>query len=152
MKKKHKKKKKQSVVSEICSPLTSEVKTKARAFNWRLLLIVVMNTIILFGVYRLLLQFFPQHYALIMGVYLALTAGFVFAYFIYNRGMTRRNITPDMLPDEWSEEQKNAYIMDGVERMQRSKWMLTIIFPLVLTFLFDSIELFWGDTLRRFFS
>ena len=66
--------------------------------------------------------------------------------------MSRRNITPDMLPDEWSDEQKHAYIQDGENRLNKSKWMLTIIFPLILTFLFDSIELFWGDMFARWFT
>ena len=58
----------------------------------------------------------------------------------------------DMLPEEWSEEQKLAYISDGERRLKKSKWMLTIIFPLVLTFLFDCIELFWGDMFARWFG
>ena len=77
MKKKKKKQKKQSVVSEICSPLTSEVKTKAKAFNWKLLLIVALNTVILFGFYRLMMQFY--YFEFVMGAYLVLTAGFVFS-------------------------------------------------------------------------
>ena len=87
-----------------------------------------------------------------MGLYLALTAVFTFAYVIYNRGFTRRHLTPDMLPEEWSDEQKTAYIADGTERLRKSKWMLTVIFPLVLTFMFDCIELFWGDLFTRLFQ
>jgi hypothetical protein len=30
--------------------------------------------------------------------------------------------------------------------------MLTVIFPLVLTFMFDCIELFWGDLFTRLFQ
>ena len=73
-------------------------------------------------------------------------------YIIYNRGFSRRNLTPEMLPDEWSEEQKIAYISDGAQRLKKSKWMLTIIFPLVLTFMFDCIELFWGDLFAHLFQ
>ena len=150
MKKKKKKQKQPGIVSQTCAPLTAQVKEKAKAFNWKLLLIVALNTVILFGFYRLMMQFY--YFEFVMGAYLILTAGFVFGYFIYNRGLTRRNITPDMLPDEWSYEQKVAYIQDGENRLQKSKWMLTVIFPLILTFLFDSIELFWGDLFTRWFS
>ena len=132
------------------SQVTAPLRASAKAFNWKLALIVVINTIIIFGFYRLMLNFY--YFEIVMGVYLALTAIAVFSYVIYNRGFTRRNLTPDMLPEEWSEEQKLAYISDGERRLKKSKWMLTIIFPLVLTFLFDCIELFWGDMFARWFG
>ena len=146
MKKKKKKQKEPSPLSEVTAPLRSS----AKAFNWKLLLIVVLNTIIIFGFYRLMLNFL--YFEFVMGAYLVLTAGFVFAYVIYNRGFTRRNVTREMMPEEWSEEQKVAYVMDGERRMQKSKWMLTIIFPLILTFMFDFIELYWGDMFARWFQ
>ena len=146
MKKKKKKQREPSPLSEVTAPLRSS----AKAFNWKLLLIVVLNTIIIFGFYRLMLNFL--YFELVMGAYLVLTAGFVFAYVIYNRGFTRRNVTREMMPEEWSEEQKVAYVMDGERRMQKSKWMLTIIFPLILTFMFDFIELYWGDMFARWFQ
>jgi hypothetical protein len=146
MKKRKKKTQQESPMSQMTAPL----RASAKAFNWKLALIVVLNTIIIFGFYRLMLNFY--YFEIVMGVYLALTAIFVFTYVIYNGGFTRRHITPDMLPDEWTEEQKNAYIADGVNRMQKSKWMLTVIFPLVLTFMFDCIELFWGDLFTRLFQ
>ena len=132
------------------SQVTAPLRASAKAFNWKLALIVVINTIIIFGFYRLMLNFY--YFEIVMGVYLALTAIAVFSYVIYNRGFTRRNLTPDMLPEEWSEEQKLAYISDGERRLKKSKWMLTIILPLVLTFLFDCIELFWGDMFARWFG
>ena len=146
MKKKKKKQREPSPLSEVTAPLRSS----AKAFNWKLLLIVVLNTIIIFGFYRLMLNFL--YFEFVMGAYLVLTAGFVFAYVIYNRGFTRRNVTREMMPEEWSEEQKVAYVMDGERRMQKSKWMLTIIFPLILTFMFDFIELYWGDMFARWFQ
>lgn len=146
MSKKKKKKKEATPVSELTAPL----KTSVKAFNWKLLLIVAVNTVIIFGFYRLMLNFYYFEY--VMGTYMIVMAGFIFGYLIYNRGMTRRNITIDMLPDEWSEEQKNEYIEDGQRRLTKSKWMLTIIFPLILTFLFDCIELFWGDMILSWFQ
>ena len=132
------------------SQASSQLATSAKAFNWKLLLIVVINTIIIFGFYRLMLNFY--YFEFVMGGYLILTAVFTFAYVIYNRGFSRRGITPDMLPQEWSEEQKYAYIADGKERLQKSKWMLTVIFPLILTFTFDFIELYWGEMFARWFQ
>lgn len=132
------------------SQMTAPLRASAKAFNWKLALIIVINTIIIFGFYRLMLNFF--YFEIVMGVYLVITAVFVFAYFIYNRGMTRRHITLEMLPEEWSDEQKVAYIASGEERLRKSKWMLTVIFPLILTFMFDFIELYWGDMFSRWFQ
>ena len=146
MKKKKKKQREPSPMSDLTAPLRSS----AKAFNWKLLLIVALNTVIIFGFYRLMLNFL--YFEFVMGGYLVLTAGFVFAYVIYNRGFTRRNLTREMLPEEWSEEQKVAYVADGERRMQKSKWMLTVIFPLILTFMFDFIELYWGDMFSRWFQ
>ena len=146
MKKKKKKQREPSPMSELTAPLRSS----AKAFNWKLLLIVALNTAIIFGFYRLMLNFL--YFEFVMGGYLVITAGFVFSYVIYNRGFSRRNLTREMLPEEWSEEQKVAYVADGERRMQKSKWMLTIIFPLILTFMFDFIELYWGDMFARWFQ
>ena len=146
MKKKKKKQREPSPMSDLNAPLRSS----AKAFNWRLLLIVVLNTIIIFGFYRLMLNFL--YFEFVMGAYLVATAGFVFTYVIYNRGFSRRNLTREMLPEEWSEEQKVAYVADGERRLQKSKWMLTVIFPLILTFMFDFIELYWGDMFARWFQ
>lgn len=146
-----KKKKKNTERQETpMSQMTAPLRASAKAFNWKLALIVIVNTILIFGFYRLMLNFY--YFEIVMGIYLALTAIFTFAYVIYNRGFSRRNLTPEMLPEEWSEEQKMAYIEDGAQRMKKSKWMLTIIFPLVLTFMFDCIELFWGDLFARLFQ
>ncbi|MBQ7321497.1 MAG: hypothetical protein IJW99_05320 [Clostridia bacterium] len=144
--KKHRKPKQPSPLSQATEPLRSS----AKAFNWKLLAIVALNTVLIFGFYRLMLRFY--YFEIVMGIYLVVTAAFVFSYFIYNRGMTRRNVTPDMLPDSWSAEQKTEYIADGERRLQKSKWMLTVIFPLVLTFMFDFIELYWGDMFARWFG
>ena len=146
MSKKKKKQKEPPPMQQMTAPL----KESAKAFNWKLLLIVVLNTVIIFGFYRLMLNFY--YFEIVMGAYLVLTAALVFSYFIYNRGLVRRNVTRDMLPEEWSEEQKVAYVADGENRLRKSKWMLTIIFPLILTFMFDFIELYWGDFFAHLFQ
>ena len=143
MKKKKKKQREPSPMSDLTAPLRSS----AKAFNWKLLLIVALNTAIIFGFYRLMLNFL--YFEFVMGGYLILTAGFVFSYVIYNRGFSRRNLTREMLPEEWSEEQKVAYVADGERRMQKSKWMLTLLVPLCITVMFDVIYLFYGEMIER---
>ena len=54
-------------------------------------------------------------------------------------------ITPDQLPEDWSEEQKKEFFAEAERRVKRSKWMLTLIFPLCITFCFEIIYLYIID-------
>ena len=83
--------------------------------------------------------------ALQMGVmvaYMVAFGGMLAAYIIYNRAFSRKNITMDMLPDHWSADEKQSYIRDGEERMKKSRWMLMIIIPLLVTFAAEAMYLF----------
>jgi hypothetical protein len=84
----------------------------------------------------------------VMLLYMALLLGFTLGYLIYNRFLYRKNVTADQLPDTMTPEQKQAFIEDGKERLRKSKWMMLIILPLVLTFLFDAVDLFLLDLFR----
>ncbi len=101
-------------------------------------LIVVTMTV--FAVYR----FFVSHrlFPVVLTVYMALTTGLILGYVIYNRGMSRRGVTAEMLPADWSEEKKQTFIQSGKERMNRSRWMLIPIFAFLFTFALDALELF----------
>lgn len=81
-------------------------------------------------------------------VYFALALGFGLAYIIYNKGLTRTNkkIT-DNLPNEWSDLKKQAFIDEGKHRRSKSAWMLTVIIPLLFTFIVDFIYLMYFDSL-----
>ncbi len=114
--------------------------TSQKPFNWRLLLTLVCNTVIIFTVYRLAIQttWFPY----ILGLYLAAAAIMTVVFVVYNRGFSRRGVTAEMLPDTMSAEEKCEFIADGERRLKKSKWMLTVLFPLLFTFTYDIIELF----------
>ena len=128
--------------------------TSQKSKNKRYLILLIVNTVLFLLIYRV-----PLAYAeltdktffafLVMVLYLALLLGFVFAYLIYNRFLYRKGITHEQLPPEWSAEQKIAFIEDGERRLQRSKWMITIIFPLIVTFLVDAVDLFLIDAFFR---
>ena len=122
--------------------------------NTRYLALLIVNTVLFFSLYRILLNFaemsqqtFPSF--VVMVVYMALLLGFVLAYLIYNRFFYREGITVEQLSPLWSEEQKNDFIEDAKRRKARSKWMLLIIFPLVVTFMVDAFDLFVIDTFFR---
>lgn len=120
----------------------------------RRLLILVLNTLLFFTVYRVLIYYGDMTEStfasfVTMVVYMVLLLGFVLGYLIYNRFLYRKGVTRDELPDDWSEEEKTAFIEDGERRLQKSKWLMLIIFPLIFTFLMDAIDLFIIDEFFR---
>ena len=120
----------------------------------RRLLILVLNTLLFFTVYRVLIYYGDMTEStfasfVTMVVYMVLLLGFVLGYLIYNRFLYRKGVTRDELPDDWSEEEKTAFIEDGERRLQKSKWLMLIIFPLISTFLMDAIDLFIIDEFFR---
>ena len=120
-----------------------EVTKEKRALNKRdlgKLLLLVLVVAVIFGFYRVSLSF--SFFKVVLWVYLAALPIFILAYYIYNKGMSVKGVTEDMLPDEWSDEEKRKFIEDGKQRLRKSSWMLMIIIGLLLTFSFDLIELF----------
>ena len=95
-----------------------------------------------------LYYFFPA----VMVVYMAALIALLTAYMIYNRGFSRKGITLDMLPAEWSEEKRRAFIESGEKRFERSKWILVFIIALLFTFLAESVTLFVIPVFKGFFG
>lgn len=134
-------------------PPIREKKPINRSALYRLIILIV-NTVLFFGIYRVLLFYGEKTDKtfgafVVMVTYMALLLILVLAYLIYNRFLYRKGLTAEDLPDEWTEEEKTAFIEDGERRLQKSKWMMLIIFPLIFTFLMDAIDLFIIDEFFR---
>lgn len=128
-------------------PLTKE--TLGRIY------LLIANTLILFFIYfgsmNVDITVIPAgkltDYPIFLGqiVYLVYWIAFavvLIAYIAYNRAFTRKGITVEMLPETWSAEQKAEFVEDGKRRLEKSKWMLSLIFPLMVTIAADAIYLF----------
>jgi len=96
-------------------------------------------TATVFVVYRVLMNY--RFFDIVLIVYMVLAAVCTFGYVIYNRGMSRKGVTPEMLPDDWSDEQKREFIEDGEMRLKKSKHLLILVFAFFFTFFVDIIEL-----------
>ena len=58
-----------------------------------------------------------------------------------------------MLPDVWTHQQKIEYLLDGEERLKKSKWLLYIIIPFLVPVGADAFILFvWDPYLSGMFS
>lgn len=102
--------------------------------------LVVAATALIFGFYRVMLGFPAFRY--VMPIYMIAATVLILTYVIYNRGFSRKGVTAEMLPSEWSEEQKTEYIADGVRRMHRSRWLLIPIIAFLFTFGYEAMELY----------
>ena len=123
-----------------------QVKHRLKAFNWRLLLVLALNTVILFALYRVLVSL--GYFVQVFTVYGTVLLGFVSGYLIYNRGLVPQSLTKEQLPADWSEQKKDEFLADAARRIRRSKWMLTVIFPLCIVFAYEIIDVLLLDFWR----
>ena len=117
-----------------------------RPTPWRLVLLVLCNTVLLFGIYAYFVMARGVNW--LFWVYFGGLVGTALGYFFYNRGFSSASLTYATLPYSWSHEEKNEFLATRDERKKKSKWLLTLIFPLALTLMFDIVFLFFGDALR----
>ena len=115
--------------------------------NNRLALLLLGNSILFSVAYFALAAYFPIYI-----VYLAVGVVITLIFVIYNRGFVGKNLKPDQLPNTMSREEKQAFIDDCADRLHRSRWMITIIFPIVLAFALDMMYLFLLPMLKGFFQ
>ncbi len=118
---------------------TSDKHTLTEAGKRKLydLLIIIVITVLLLGLYYYFVQTWHFESAFLVAIGLW-SVSFV-AYWVYNRGFTRKNVTPEMLPDEWSDEKKRQFIDDGKRRLEKSKWLIYIIVPLCFLFITEIV-------------
>lgn len=120
-----------------------EAAAKKRAIVKLITLILVSAAV--FAVYRIALvvnQETVPVFPIVLTAYIVIFTALIAAYLIYNRGMSRKNVTVEMLPDDWSLEKKEEYVEDGNRRLKKSSWMLILILAFTFTFAFDMFELF----------
>lgn len=118
-----------------------------------MLLIVVLSVVFMFIYFAAGEIPVPAIAFTVMGIYMVALAVFSVVYIAYNYAFTRKGLTADMLPDDWSEEKKHEFIQKGKDRAQSSRWMIFIIFPLIVTFIADALYLFvWTGMLEKFFT
>lgn len=100
--------------------------------------VLTVNTVLCTAVYFVLnaLAFWP-----IFWIYAVLLTGSVLAYLICNRGFSRQGVTAEMLPVDWTEERKQQFLRERDDRLQRSKWILTVVIPLLVAFFADFLYL-----------
>ena len=106
-----------------------------KALMWRLLL----HCVIILAIYFILVAL---HFEYIFHIYVGVGAVLGLSFVIYNRGFAAKGITPEMLPDSMTPMEKQEYIEAAKLRLKKSRWMLTVLIPIILAIACDMLYLF----------
>ncbi len=127
-------------------PTSPETKKKA--------VVVAVMSIVLLAIYYGIMAAFPSPFVTmtVMGAYMLIFAVLLVSYIAYNRGFVNKDVTEDMLPDDWSDEKKKEFVAANKRRAENSRWMLVFIIPFVVVFMAEALYLFvWDGWLSNFF-
>ena len=89
--------------------------------------------------------------AAIIGFLVAASVVFI-VYFAVNRGMTELNITPDMISDTLTPDEKIALIENAKERKKKTQWMLYLFIALITPVMIDLMRLFVFERIAQIFN
>ena len=120
------------------------VSEAVNAFNWKRALILVLSTAFAMGLYFFLMNIYSL-WKIVVIAYVAVASVLIVAYFIINRAFTGSGVTYEMLPDTMSHDEKEEYLADVADREKRSRPLLLVIFPVIITLLVDLFRLFVLD-------
>ena len=119
-------------------------------FNLRLVTTLSASIIGFLALFRLLKNLNLYLFAVIL--YSVITLSVALWYIIYNKGVISGTVSPDMLPAEWSAEQKQSMIDDIAARHKKSKWVFLIVVPMIFVFAFELLELYFFPLILSLFS
>ena len=120
------------------------VSEAVNAFNWKRALILFVSTAFAMGLYFFLMNIYSL-WKFVVIAYVALASVLIIAYFIINRAFTGSGVTYEMLPDTMTRDEKEEYLADVADREKRSRPLLLVIFPIIITLLVDLFRLFVLD-------
>jgi hypothetical protein len=119
-----------------------KLKEELKKVNWKLMLQLLISCAVVIAVYQTALYF---NFAPIMWIYYGLLILSAFAFLYFNKGISKNVVTRDELPEEWSESEKDNVLEKRAKHKNIAKKLLLLIIPLLLTFAFDVIYLFYLD-------
>ena len=120
------------------------VSEAVNAFNWKRALILFVSTAFAMGLYFFLMNIYSL-WKFVVIAYVAVASVLIIAYFIINRAFTGSGVTYEMLPDTMTHDEKEEYLADVADREKRSRPLLLVIFPVIITLLVDLFRLFVLD-------
>lgn len=109
------------------------------------LLQLIVNFVLLFALYQLLLA---MEWTIGMILYMVAGAALVVAYYILNEGFGKPEA--EALPDTWSEKEKSAYLAHRAARHEKAKKLLVWLLPIILVLGIDFLCIYIPELFRMF--
>ena len=103
-------------------------------------ILVLVNTLLAFVLYYGCVALM---FNAIFFIYIGLASVLLIAYVIYNQGFALRGATPEMLDETLPLEERQAMIDRAKARDASSRWMMTLILPLIVTVLVDVLYIYF---------
>lgn len=112
-------------------------------FNFKLAGGLILLSILAIVIFRTAKEISLSAYIAAIAVYSVITLVSALCYISVNRGLVGTKVTYDLLPSEWSEEEKKAFMQDYANRRAKSKKLLMILVPMIATFFFEAIDIYF---------
>lgn len=117
---------------------------KKKRFPFLLILETVVSITVIFMIYEVFVVSLGVQP--LFWVYYVATLALALVYILYNHGITKK-VTPEMLPPDMTEAEKDAFIADVEKRKRRSRFLLILLAGFIFTFAYDVLQLFLPDYL-----
>lgn len=144
-----------------------ELKESLKKFNWKRFLLIVVTSIIAYAVFVIVQDIEVTHYfsshpiafeldykaiPIIYYVYYSTVTVLIIAILILNRGLSRKDLTPDMFEPSVDRNEVQR-ICDRVNRQKKiAKKLMLVLLPFLIAILIDFVVVFFGDTFTNMFS
>ena len=112
-------------------------------FNFKLAGGLALLSILAIVIFRTAKELSLSAYVAAIAVYSVITLVAALTYIGLNRGLVGTKVTYDLLPEDWSEEQKKLFMDDYAARREKSKKMLVILVPMIATFFFEAVDIYF---------
>ena len=112
-------------------------------FNFKLAGGLLILSLLATVIFRTAKEFSLSAYVAVIAVYSVLTLAAAIWYISLNRGLINYRLTADMLPKEWSDEKKKAFMADHAVRKEESKKALIILVPMIAAFFVEVIDIYF---------
>lgn len=115
---------------------SEELKASFFAFPWKRLgvFLLIFLPVVIFYYVGMAFEWYA-----VLPVYFALALASGVGYAVWNRGIMGKLPKKEELNENWSEEQKEAFLVEGEKRKKQSAFLLMIFLAFLLTFFLDAV-------------
>ena len=124
------------------------LKAALSRFNFRLVIALAVSVIFLLGIFLVVWEM--GHEIVISIIYGVIALAAAIWYLLLNRGFVGKLPTAQELPPTWDKQKREDFISDLKTRRQKSKKLMLILVPMIFTFCYKLLELYFFPLLTAF--